>query len=104
LGTDPNDPDTDDDGLNDGPEVNTHNTDPLVDDTDGDGLDDGDEVNIYGTDPLKQNTDGDGLKDKREIFSLIENLSFSILCYILGSVFFTDPQWNLFICLFAEDG
>jgi ELWxxDGT repeat protein len=51
LGTDPEDADSDDDGLADGAEVLTHGTDPLDPDTDGDGASDGDEV-IAGTDPL----------------------------------------------------
>ena len=51
LGTDPNDPDTDNDGLDDGTEVNTTGTDPLNDDTDGDGILDGTEVTNT-TDPL----------------------------------------------------
>lgn len=67
LGTDPNDPDTDGDGLQDGAEVNEYGTDPLNEDTDGDGLTDGDEVNSYGTDPLSEDTDGDGLSDGDEI-------------------------------------
>ena len=90
IGTDPNDPDTDGDGLLDGEEVNTYKTDPLDADTDGDtlsdgrevlkigsnpkkkdtdkdGLKDGQEVKRYKTDPLKKDTDGDGLKDKVEI-------------------------------------
>ncbi len=67
IGTNPNDPDTDDDGLSDGAEVNTHHTDPLNPDTDGDGLKDGAEVNIHGTDPLDADTDDDGLKDGQEV-------------------------------------
>ena len=67
LGTNPNDPDTDDDGLSDGVEVNTHHTDPLNSDTDGDGLIDGAEVNVHGTDPLNPDTDGDSLSDGREV-------------------------------------
>ncbi len=51
LGTDPNDPDTDNDGLDDGTEVNTTGTDPLNEDTDGDGVIDGDEVS-NSSDPL----------------------------------------------------
>lgn len=65
LGTDPDDPDTDDDGLQDGPEVNgikmkqkvtcfkktsrigTVRTDPLKKDTDSDGIKDGVEVGGY---------------------------------------------------------
>jgi hypothetical protein len=74
VGTDPNDPDTDDDGLNDGVEVNgTNDTDPLVADTDGDTILDGEEdANQNGTtepselDPTNPDTDGDGLRDNNE--------------------------------------
>ena len=92
LGTDPNNPDTDGDGLNDGSEINLYSTDPkMVDsdndgledgeevtsfktnpaksDTDGDGLNDGDEANKYKTDPLVADTDGDGLKDGSEVMT-----------------------------------
>ena len=61
IGTDPLDPDTDDDRLNDGAEL-ALGTDPFDDDTDGDDLEDGDEVDA-GTDPLNPDTDGDGLGD-----------------------------------------
>lgn len=44
LGTNPADADTDDDGLIDGDEVNTHSTHPLSADSDGDTLPDGYEV------------------------------------------------------------
>lgn len=44
LGTDPDDPDSDDDGLLDGAEVHTYNTNPKVADTDDDGMPDGWEV------------------------------------------------------------
>ncbi|MEM6927016.1 MAG: hypothetical protein AAF602_08820 [Myxococcota bacterium] len=66
LGTNPLLADTDEDMLNDGDEVNIHNTDPLVPDTDGDGLLDGDEVERE-TDPLLADTDGDGLSDGDEV-------------------------------------
>ncbi len=65
--TNPTLADTDDDGLLDGAEVNTHNTSPLVADSDGDGLSDGLEVNEYGTDPLSTDSDEDGLTDSEEI-------------------------------------
>ena len=65
LGTDPYDADSDDDGLDDGLEVDETGTDPLLADTDGDGLDDGEEVDL-GTDPLDPDTDGDGLADGDE--------------------------------------
>ncbi|CAM2009204.1 hypothetical protein [Acanthopleuribacter pedis] len=44
LGTDPNDPDSDDDTLLDGAEVDTHGTNPLAADSDGDTMPDGYEV------------------------------------------------------------
>lgn len=51
VGSDPLDPDSDNDGLSDGDEVNTYGTDPLKADTDDDGQNDGDEIRA-GTDPL----------------------------------------------------
>lgn len=45
--TDPNDPDTDDDGLQDGPEVDTHCTSPNDKDTDDDEFEDGSEVDNF---------------------------------------------------------
>ncbi|MDY0062135.1 MAG: right-handed parallel beta-helix repeat-containing protein [Myxococcota bacterium] len=50
LGTDPADPDSDDDGLDDGTEVLDLATDPRDDDSDDDGRDDGTEVD-QGSDP-----------------------------------------------------
>lgn len=92
LGTDPNDPDTDDDGIEDGNETTTN---PLAPDSDGDGLLDGDNITITssdaryvdwanegiiytgdrtflgeltaGTDPTDSDTDGDGAGDGNEI-------------------------------------
>lgn len=66
-GSDPNDPDSDGDGLLDGAELNTHNTDPNSNDTDMDGCLDGDEVNTYGSNPLADpDSDNDGLTDCEE--------------------------------------
>ena len=45
--------------------------DPNNPDTDGDGVADGDEVNIYGTDPLNWDTDGDGVSDGEELFGIM---------------------------------
>jgi len=79
IGTNPNDPDTDDDTLGDEDEVAGAGlrpaTSPTDSDTDGDGLDDGVETNtgIYisvtdtGTDPTVTDSDGDGLKDGDEM-------------------------------------
>ncbi len=65
--TDPNNPDTDGDGLSDGDEVFVYVTNPSKRDTDGDILYDGDEVNIYKTSPRLADTDGDGISDGAEI-------------------------------------
>jgi hypothetical protein len=74
LGTDPNQKDTDGDGVMDGDEDVNHNciyepnlneTDPQNADTDGDGLSDGFELK-YGTDPVNQDTDNDCLPDGME--------------------------------------
>ncbi len=73
YGTDPNNPDTDGDGLTDGEEVKRYHTNPLNPDTDGDGLSDGDEVHKYHTDPTKFDTDGDGLSDGDEVFKYHTN-------------------------------
>ncbi|HIE24607.1 MAG TPA: hypothetical protein EYP74_01260 [Anaerolineales bacterium] len=67
LGTDPQNPDTDGDGLGDGDEVKNYSTEPLNTDTDGDGLSDGDEVFTYKTNPLIPDTDEDALTDGDEI-------------------------------------
>lgn len=68
-GTNPNDPDTDGDGLNDGLEVRTE-TDPRSSDTDGDGLMDGVEdadhsggLDASESDPRVADTDGGGVPD-----------------------------------------
>ena len=65
--TDPNNPDTDGDGLMDGPEVLQAGTDPLRPDSDDDGLLDGEEVNVYGSNPLNYDGDGDLLPDYNEV-------------------------------------
>jgi len=61
------DPDTDGDGLDDGPEVHTFGTSPTSTDADADGLGDGSEVSTFHTDPTRADTDGDGLPDGREV-------------------------------------
>ena len=65
AGTNALEPDSDGDGLRDGPEVNTHKTNPLKADTDGDTLSDAAEIR-GGTNPLKADSDGDGLRDDKE--------------------------------------
>ncbi|MGH1434483.1 MAG: hypothetical protein ACRBG0_08495, partial [Lewinella sp.] len=75
--SDPNDPDSDDDGLDDGEEA-TNGTDPMDPDTDDDGLTDGEEVtgvddpntpanpNGNTSDPTDPDSDDDGLVDGDE--------------------------------------
>ena len=96
YGTDPNNADTDRDGLIDGQEVFQTGTSPLVPDTDGDGLLDGDEIKRrtnplipdtdgdssrdgdevrLGTDPLRMDTDSDGLPDGVEVGSCPDPLN-----------------------------
>ncbi len=60
LGTDPHDPDTDDDSLTDGQEVLAYDTDPNDPDTDHGGVDDGTEVLENDTDPLDPYDDNPG--------------------------------------------
>jgi hypothetical protein len=52
IGLDPGDPDSDDDGVADGDEVNIYFTDPFNGDSDGDGASDGEELFSTMTDPL----------------------------------------------------
>jgi len=77
IGTNPLVADTDNDGLNDGLEVNTYKTNPLVADTDQDSLKDGLEVNGWQisvdgvpchvkSNPLSEDSDGDSLTDYSE--------------------------------------
>ncbi len=66
YGTNPEEMDTDNDGLPDGMEINIYHTDPLKKDTDGDGLTDWEEDEKTHTNPLKADTDGDRLTDKEE--------------------------------------
>lgn len=66
--TDANNSDSDGDGLSDGDEVLQYRTDPASVDTDHDGLSDFDELRRLGTDPRLEDTDGDGLLDGAELY------------------------------------
>jgi len=72
LGTDPNDPDSDDDGMPDGWEVD-NSLDPLTDDSgddyDSDGLTNLEEYSL-GSEADNPDTDGDGLTDGEEVNDL----------------------------------
>ncbi len=63
LGTDPEQADTDFDGLSDFEEATFFGTDPTKLDTDGDSVADGAEVNILRTSPNNPDSDGDGIQD-----------------------------------------
>ena len=70
-GTNPNDPDSDDDGINDGREVGA-GLDPLDPsdaalDLDGDGLTNLDELSVNLTEPADADTDHDGMADGFEV-------------------------------------
>ena len=70
YGSDPDVPDSDGDGIDDGEEVNVWQTSPTRADTDGDGLDDLDELEIWNTDPTVFDTDENGIPDGRDLFTL----------------------------------
>lgn len=70
--TDPDDPDSDDDGANDGDEVDA-GSDPNVSDSDGDRLNDGDEIHQHQTDPMLKDTDEDGVEDGDEVLVWMSN-------------------------------
>ena len=65
--TNPDNPDTDGDGLNDSYEFLTLGTNATSADTDGDGLNDSYEVLTLGTNATSADTDGDGLGDGWEV-------------------------------------
>ena len=66
YGTNPNDGDCDDDGLDDYEEAIIYNTNPYDEDSDEDGLDDYEEVYVYGTNPIDADPDNDLLTDYHE--------------------------------------
>ncbi|CAH1223239.1 hypothetical protein PAECIP111893_04938 [Paenibacillus plantiphilus] len=80
--TDPNNPDTDGDGLNDGEEIGAAHkitlfgtehsfypmySNPTEADSDGDGLTDYEERKVYNSEPLSKDSDYDGLDDYFEV-------------------------------------
>lgn len=82
LGTDPQNEDTDSDGLKDGEEINSYGTDPFLADTDGDGLEDIAEIE-FKSDPLNFDSDSNGIPDgdekRRQIFVYdVENSNCAI--------------------------
>ena len=66
--SDPLNPDSDFDSIDDGTEVLTYGSNPLMVDSDRDGLSDLDEIFIHSTNPISPDTDQDMLNDKIEIY------------------------------------
>ena len=62
-GTDPYNPDTDEDGLSDPVDPC-----PLDPDCDGDSVEDGSEVTALNTDPQNADSDDDGIRDNKDVF------------------------------------
>ncbi len=111
IGTDPDDPDSDHDGIIDGLEDRNGNgiQDPmetlaLVADTDGDGLLDGEEdrngnggIDGDETSPLRKDTDGDGLSDYGESLTRTDGLnpeSFLVIGQVAQFAGDTVIQWD----------
>lgn len=88
-GTDDGDADADSDGLTNAVEM-IRGTKPIDPDSDDDSLEDGEEVNTYRTDPLKADNDGDGAEDAAEIRfgfdPLVRNDSFDATAEAEGKV------------------
>jgi hypothetical protein len=75
LASDPTNADSDDDGINDGAEVNQYKTSPVNADSDGDILSDGMVAYVLHTDPAKSDSDGDSFNDHYEVHLLTDPLN-----------------------------
>lgn len=110
AGTDPQDPDSDDDGLDDYQEVKVHGTNPLKEDTDLDLLTDAQEVMIYKTKPLVADTDEGGVADGHEVREDSTdplNKADDLQLYSLNMEFETDkadikPQYFAFLDMIGK--
>ncbi len=108
IGTDPFNPDTDDDGLSDGDELYVSGTDPCNPDTDNDELLDSDEgynsnfYTDYGVyfDPFNYDTDGNGVADGKELINQTVDVPISIENSIFAEISVdSDSSNNLESCL-----
>lgn len=86
IGTDPNDADTDHDGLKDGDEYLAYQTSPLIKDTDGNGVDDKTEVQQK-TNPLGP---GNATNAQLERWSRLKNTSAPVISGL--NVIFSSGQ------------
>jgi hypothetical protein len=78
YGTNPRNPDTDGDGINDYDEIFKYHTNPIKADSDDDGINDYDEIFVYNLDPNKPNPNVSyalslGLKDYYKLFIPLDN-------------------------------
>jgi len=69
--TNPQLPDTDDDGLTDREELMIYSSNPFIIDVDNDGVMDGLELKVFGTNLKNADSDGDGLTDGEELGTII---------------------------------
>ncbi|MDP2896618.1 MAG: right-handed parallel beta-helix repeat-containing protein [bacterium] len=92
--------DADRDGLTNLQEYQ-RGTDPENEDTDADGLKDGKEVYLHGTDPLKRDTDGDGKNDGEEVFARTNPLDEKSLFEIVDVAL---TQWGAAVRWTAAPG
>ena len=66
--------------LSDNDEINTHNTNPNNADSDNDGLSDSDEINTYQSNPNYADTSNDGLSDQALVdYGLDPNVDHTLL-------------------------
>ena len=78
AGTDPNNRDSDGDGLIDGVELLDFGIDPNNPDSDGDGISDGREVNEIRTAPDDEDSDNDGINDGDELQQGLDPLTANV--------------------------
>lgn len=101
AGTDPLDPDSDNDGLSDGAEVVTHSTNPLNDDTDGDTFDDGQEVANGGSPLISDLWRLDHIRNNGAEYDLFS--SNSVLEISLGQAGFEVTNGTAWLSLQLEE-
>ncbi|MFK8138095.1 MAG: hypothetical protein AB8E15_07035 [Bdellovibrionales bacterium] len=113
LGTDPLEPDTDEDGLKDGDEVNTHHTSPLLPDSDLGGINDGQEV-LAGTNPLDKSDDltpleltfistPDSITNERSGVFVFNIEDIANLDKVMCAIDLEDDNSNLEMCDVGQD-
>lgn len=92
LGTDPDNPDSDGDGIGDRYETKTPGLSPIRPDSDDDGLPDGLELYL-GTSPIRADTDGDQLADGSE-WKSTRQLIFQAVSQTYYLPFYSSPFYS----------